>query len=79
MSEDTSAGNDEGTSANMKQKNIAITEEIQVIKKLDSLYLNTSSKTLNSLCAYKKKTDEVQRFLGTNNIFFIYFIILLLN
>ena len=73
--EGTSAGNDEGTSANMKQKNRATTEEIQVIEELDSLHLDTPPETLNSLRAYEKKTGEAQRFLGTSKIFFIYFII----
>lgn len=77
--EGTLAGNAEGTSANTKQKNVATTEEIRIIEEFDSLLLDTPPETLNSLRAYEKDTGEAQRFLGTTKIFFIYFIILLLN
>jgi hypothetical protein len=58
---------------------VTTTEEIQIIEELDSLLLDTPPETLNSLRVYEKDTGEAQRFLGTTKIFFIYFIILLLN
>ncbi|RIA95846.1 hypothetical protein C1645_756500, partial [Glomus cerebriforme] len=56
-------GNEEGTSANTRQKNMATSEEIQIIEELDFLHLDTPPETLNSLRAYEKKTGEAQRFL----------------
>ncbi|CAI2188105.1 17610_t:CDS:2, partial [Funneliformis geosporum] len=58
---DTSAGNVEGTSANTKQK--TTTEDIQIIKELDSLHLDTPPETVNSLRAYEKKPGYAQKFL----------------
>ena len=77
--EGTLAGNAEGTSANTKQKNVATTEEIQIIEEFDSLLLDTPPETLNSLRAYEKKTGEAQRFLGTTKISYILLFYCLIN